>query len=154
MSGFVYILSNPSMPGLLKIGSTEKLPTERAAQLYSTGVPEPFKVEFAVWCSDQKTVETDVHEELVGDRVNNSREFFRIGITDAIRRVCWCLPVFTENDINVADSDCVVDDVLIRWLQHCTGVLATAELWLSSMNANETADTIVQRRAKKAVIGE
>ena len=39
----VYVLTNPAMPGLLKIGSTtqEEVDT-RMKQLYSTGVPVPF----------------------------------------------------------------------------------------------------------------
>jgi hypothetical protein len=43
LSGFVYLLSNPSMPGLLKIGYTERDVTERAAEISAaTGVPEPY----------------------------------------------------------------------------------------------------------------
>ena len=43
--GYVYIMTNPAMPGLVKIGSTTLLPDERARQLSSsTGVPRPFQV--------------------------------------------------------------------------------------------------------------
>lgn len=44
--GFVYVLSNAGMPGLLKIGSSTKVPTARAAELNTTGVPSPFEVEY------------------------------------------------------------------------------------------------------------
>ena len=38
--GYVYILSNPGMPGLLKIGMTRFDPTRRVQELSSaTGVP-------------------------------------------------------------------------------------------------------------------
>jgi hypothetical protein len=44
--GFVYVLSNPAMPGLLKVGSTVGPVEKRAAGLSRmTGVPEPFKIE-------------------------------------------------------------------------------------------------------------
>ena len=45
--GWVYCLSNPSMPGLLKIGMTLQTPEKRAKGLFSTGVAEAFVIEFA-----------------------------------------------------------------------------------------------------------
>ena len=45
--GWIYCMSNKAFPSLLKIGQTKNLPTARAEQLYSTGVPYPFKIEFA-----------------------------------------------------------------------------------------------------------
>ena len=48
MSGFVYILTNECMPGLVKIGSTQQDPVERARTLSNTSVPFPFNVAFAV----------------------------------------------------------------------------------------------------------
>jgi hypothetical protein len=43
--GFIYILSNDAMPGLLKIGYTTKLVEKRAGAIAAaTGVPSPFKV--------------------------------------------------------------------------------------------------------------
>ena len=46
MAGFVYIMSNPAFPQLLKIGKSGKDPTgDRVKELNQTGVPEPFKVE-------------------------------------------------------------------------------------------------------------
>ncbi len=45
-NGYVYVLMNSSMRGLVKIGKTEREPEERAKELSaSTGVPTPFMVE-------------------------------------------------------------------------------------------------------------
>ncbi|WP_408876507.1 GIY-YIG nuclease family protein [Gluconobacter sphaericus] len=42
-SGHVYLLTNPVMPGLIKIGFTTSPDVEiRMKQIYSTGVPLPF----------------------------------------------------------------------------------------------------------------
>ena len=43
---YVYILSNPAMPGLIKIGYTKNHPGERVKQLSrSSSIPVPFDVE-------------------------------------------------------------------------------------------------------------
>ena len=44
--GFLYVADNSSMAGLLKIGHTEKVPTARLDELFTTGVPEPFEVAY------------------------------------------------------------------------------------------------------------
>ena len=38
MSEYIYILSNPSMPNLIKVGKTTKHPSKRMSELHSTGV--------------------------------------------------------------------------------------------------------------------
>ena len=42
--GYLYILTNASMPELLKVGRTARDPHERARELSTTGVPTPFEV--------------------------------------------------------------------------------------------------------------
>ena len=48
MNQYVYILSNPSLPSLHKIGYTANSIEERMEQLYSTGVPTKFELEFCI----------------------------------------------------------------------------------------------------------
>ena len=67
---WVYILSNPTLPGLLKIGYTKKLPEERAKQISSvTGVALPYKVEWAYKCFNGEMVEREVHHKLKAQRL-------------------------------------------------------------------------------------
>jgi hypothetical protein len=48
---WVYIMSNPTMPGYYKIGYTKNTPEERARQISNaTGVIVPMKVEWAFHC--------------------------------------------------------------------------------------------------------
>mgnify|MGYP003657841440 FL=1 len=48
---WVYVLSNPTQPGLLKIGYTKLTPDERAKQISNaTGVPLPYEVAWAYRC--------------------------------------------------------------------------------------------------------
>lgn len=84
-SGYVYILSNISMPGILKIGKTTRDVNQRADELYQTGVPTPFKVEFDIYCPDCGWVESKIHEALKNERVSVSREFFKVPLSDAIQ---------------------------------------------------------------------
>jgi len=81
---WVYVLSNPSSPGLLKIGYTKKLPEERAKQISSaTGVALPYKVEWAYQCFNGEMVEREVHHKLKAQRVNNNKEFFQVSLEEA-----------------------------------------------------------------------
>jgi len=81
----VYVLSNPAMPGLVKIGRTSyEEANTRIAQLYSTGVPFPFKLEFACKVENPDEVEQALHLAFGPNRVNARREFFSIEPEQAI----------------------------------------------------------------------
>jgi len=47
--GFIYIMSNPSFPYLLKIGKTTRTTIERAKEISSSsGVPTSFKIDYEI----------------------------------------------------------------------------------------------------------
>ena len=80
----VYILENPSMPGILKIGYTKGDPNDRADQLSkATGVPTPYKVVYSHNCFNGERIERATHKQLKKKRVNKDREFFNITIEEA-----------------------------------------------------------------------
>lgn len=75
----VYVLTNPAMPGLVKIGKTTQLEVEdRMKQLYGTGVPVPFDCAFACQVKDASEVERAIHFAFGNSRINPNREFFKI----------------------------------------------------------------------------
>lgn len=82
--GYVYILTNPAMPGLIKIGKTRLNPEDRANQLQTTGVPRGFQVEYACHTPDPEAVEQAMHVAFGPRRVNDRREFFEIEPAQAI----------------------------------------------------------------------
>jgi len=82
--GYVYILVNPSMPGLIKVGRTLRDSRMRARELSSTGVPTRFQVAFELFAEHHETLEAMVHLELTDFRVNAAREFFRYPLDKAI----------------------------------------------------------------------
>ena len=67
------------MPGLVKIGRTSHNDANiRIAQLYTTGVPVPFTLEFANRVQNAAEVEQAMHTAFGPYRINPKREFFRI----------------------------------------------------------------------------
>jgi hypothetical protein len=97
--GFVYVLGNDCMPGIYKIGRTDRAPRERAEELSkSTGVPMPFFLVMYGQASDPVEAERAIHADLKWARVSDDREFFRLGIEkiqdalrecDEVRDICF-----------------------------------------------------------------
>ncbi len=81
----VYALTNPAMPGLVKIGKTTQSDISlRMGQLYSTGVPVPFECVYAVQVADCSKVESALHVAFGPYKINPNREFFKIEPEQAI----------------------------------------------------------------------
>lgn len=87
MTGYVYVLSNPSMPGVVKIGFSNAGGKARSKQLYTTSVPNAFKLEFEVLVDRPERLERSVHNELKASRVTDNREFFKLSVAEAIATI-------------------------------------------------------------------
>jgi hypothetical protein len=75
------------MAGLLKIGHTEKIPTARLDELFTTGVPEPFEIAYYALVQDSRKSEKVLHRLLDRFRYKGNREFFAIGVGAAVRSI-------------------------------------------------------------------
>lgn len=82
--GYVYILSNPSMPGIIKIGKTTRSVEQRCLELYQTGVPMPFNIVHSVLSPDCSALEAEMHRRFSDERIAGGREFFRVSPHDAM----------------------------------------------------------------------
>lgn len=83
-AGFVYVLTNPAIPGMVKVGMTQDSPRARAAALSShTGVPSAFRVAWYAEVQDCAAVEGAVKRALDRYRVNGRREFFSVTVPEA-----------------------------------------------------------------------
>lgn len=94
MPNIVYVLTNPAMPGIVKVGMTDRDDVQlRMAELYSTGVPLPFECAAAREVADQQAskVEDALHTAFGPHRINASREFFKID-PDQIEALLEILP--------------------------------------------------------------
>jgi hypothetical protein len=82
---YVYVLSNESMPGILKIGYTSKHPDVRAKEISgATGVATDFKVEYAYKCHEGRNLEQEIHKQLNYCRLHKKKEHFTIDLDNAI----------------------------------------------------------------------
>lgn len=83
--GHVYVLTNPAMPGMVKIGkTTQNDVSDRIGQLYSTGVPLPFDIVYVCKTDIHDDVEKALHIAFRTSRINSKREFFSIEPEQAI----------------------------------------------------------------------
>jgi hypothetical protein len=82
--GFVYVIANAAMPGIVKIGRTSRNPIDRAAELYGTGVPLPFRIEFVLYSENSMAMEERAHKRFARHRLNAGREFFEVSTADVI----------------------------------------------------------------------
>jgi len=96
--GIIYILTNPAMPGIVKIGKTAREIETRLGELYTTGVPVPFECVFAGKVSDIDKVEKAFHLAFAPYRINPKREFFQIEAEQAIAM----LEIMTTEDVTPA----------------------------------------------------
>lgn len=107
-NGYVYVLMNPSLQNMVKIGKTTREPEERAKELSSvTGVPTPFIVVYSCMFESCSDAETFVHTylETKGFRVASNREFFEIPINIGIDAVIKAKEHFGEFTINDNDKE-------------------------------------------------
>ena len=71
------------MPGIIKVGQTQRHPFLRAAELSkASGVPVPFEVLFYVEVSDRFQAEQIIHSALEQYRILPDKEFFKISEND------------------------------------------------------------------------
>ena len=97
MAGFIYILTNSAMPGLVKIGMTLGDPEERARQLsQGTGTPVSFDVYAAFPVVDAVRAERQVHGAFDDVRTNRKREFFSIAPEEAVKLIETALQSQTD----------------------------------------------------------
>ena len=78
MPEIVYLLTNPTMPDLVKIGRTNDLESRLRSLSTHSGVPVPFECFYACEVKDSAEVERALHEAFGDHRINPKREFFRL----------------------------------------------------------------------------
>ena len=75
--GIVYVLTNPAMPGYVKIGKTTHL-ENRLKSLDGTNLPVPFQCAYAAQLADYHGAEKLLHDAFADARSRTTWEFFEI----------------------------------------------------------------------------
>ncbi|MBF2755420.1 MAG: GIY-YIG nuclease family protein [Gammaproteobacteria bacterium AqS3] len=78
MAEIVYILTNPAIPDLIKVGRTTNLEERIRSLSFHAGVPAPFECYFACEVDDSADIEKRLHFGFGDHRYNPKREFFSI----------------------------------------------------------------------------
>lgn len=109
---YVYLVSNESMPGWVKIGRTQSI-EKILNDLYNSSVPFPFKLEKSIETQSMReslVIEKGIHELI--DKINpkvrkdtaaKRREFFNISVEAGIKIFDIVIQMLT-NKSNLSDS--------------------------------------------------
>jgi tetratricopeptide (TPR) repeat protein len=106
-AGYIYVLINPSMEGLIKIGKTTRNPNERIKELSNvTGVPTPFILAFDAYFNNCSEAEQYIHAllEQRGYRVAANREFFNVPLNEVIRMVLDAEIKLSKKTMNTSEE--------------------------------------------------
>lgn len=86
--GWIYAMTNPSMPGLTKVGMTTREPEARLLEANTSGTwgpPTPYTLEFAKKVSKPLQKEKALHAVMKKERINPRREFFSISPEEVLK---------------------------------------------------------------------
>lgn len=117
-TGIVYVLSNESMPGYIKIGVTSgDSPGDvkrRMSGLDNTNLPLPFECEYAAVVPMYERVEKALHTAFGDYRVNRRREFFK---DVEVFRVKAVVDLLRIKDVTPDSIDTELDDSFSTGIQ-------------------------------------
>jgi hypothetical protein len=117
MAEIVYILTNPVMPGVVKIGKTDREEVRsRVRELFTTGVPVPFDCVYACVVENNEEVEKLLHKKFAAERINPRREFFWLDTADAVAALKPC-ELFDATPEVRTDADSLIreEEKNARW---------------------------------------
>ena len=112
MSGYIYCFSNENMKDIYKIGFTTRSPLMRLREANNGdtwSLSNKFNIEFAKEVSDCREKEKQIHKHLslVGERVCENREFFKVQL-EVIRSVFELIDGIWYNG-KLEEKDNIVD---------------------------------------------
>ena len=114
--GWIYAMTNPSMPGLTKVGMTTREPEARLLEANTSGTwgpPTPYTLEFAKKVSKPLQKEKELHAIMKKERINPRREFFSISPEEVLK-------LFDLIDGEMGDET-VIDETLYVELDVASG---------------------------------
>jgi hypothetical protein len=83
--GWVYVITNKAMPGLVKVGFSTKDPLLRANELAHTGSPHPYMVAYDALIRSPRDVEQALHSKL--SQMREGKEWFRCSVAVVVAEI-------------------------------------------------------------------
>lgn len=116
MSGYVYILTNPSFrDDWVKIGKSSRPVNIRSKELDNTAVPLPFEIYATLKTEKYEDAEKQIHGliDLVNPdmRIRKGREFFNVTPEKALSIFQQCARTLDDAEIEVFDSKPVLSSI-------------------------------------------
>lgn len=100
LKGYIYILSNQSMPNVYKVGMTERRVEERVRELSKmTAIPTPFNIEACFYSNDPYKDEQEIHQLLAQYRISDRKEFFKCELKEIIDAIYEILPLERNGEL-------------------------------------------------------
>jgi hypothetical protein len=94
MTEHIYVLSNPSVPGVVKIGKTASSLDQKMAELHAADDPIPLLLEFYAHVKNGEASERAAHAALAEHRIDMEHKFFRTSAEHALKTI---VPVIGEH---------------------------------------------------------
>jgi hypothetical protein len=82
VKGWVYVITNKAIPGLVKVGFSLKDPALRAIELETAGIPYPFHVEYKILICGPRDIEQKIHRAMRD--YHAAKEWFSCSVNKAI----------------------------------------------------------------------
>lgn len=106
--GFIYVLSNPALPGQLKVGQTRNSIRERVGQLNaSSSIPKKFIVEYHAELKDDVVyvIEQAAHAELDRLGFHYGKEYFKCSVGDCKNAIAMAIAIAGAIVLHAEDGE-------------------------------------------------
>lgn len=153
--GFVYVLENWAVPGLVKIGKTHRDSKLRAREISRpTGVPGTYQVVYEIFSSDCDLLEKQVHAAL--SEFRSDGEFFRVSAETAIsgiEKIAMPAETYSDRFVAVRILEALKEkypDWLREEFSDIRIVQCDERVWLELTKEEVVADYLVDQRIHRS----
>ena len=89
MKGYIYVMSNKAFSkDLLKVGKSTRHPSSgRRNELFTTGVPSEFELQYWAYVTNCSDAEIKLHKKFADYRYSRRREFFVMPLSELLHTI-------------------------------------------------------------------
>jgi len=144
MIGWVYIATNQSLPGLVKVGFSTRDPSERMKELSQAGLPHNHECAYWIVCENAYQIEQSAHRALREFR--HGKEWFSCDVPRAAAALMYLVP----SPIRTYDAQKVKYEALRLKREQEAAAKAKADADRCAWEAQEAIDAPIRAAAEVA----